>query len=456
MKCDILAMRNMMRKPVLWGTFILFGLIIIAGFYLRTESWIGTTVMRPIQSDAADYFYYAYNMHYHHTYSRSISQTTDQNHKITPDAVRSPGYPLFLTLLIDGPPAGKLIKRIQLFQMLISFLTLILAFFFFRSFLPPLPGGIAAMFVAISPHLIMFNSYILSETLFCFILVLMALLTCRVVDHPSPWFSTILGSIMGIGSLIRPSLQFFPLVMAIILLIHYGHKTGLKLAFSMLLGFILILSPWLIRNVITLGKISDKSLMINFLQHGMYPDFRFKQNPDSYRRPYKFDPRSKEISTNVESVLREIVNRFETEPVRHLKWFLLHKPMIFWSWDTVQGHGDVYVYYVSQTPYSEKTIFLWTHKIMKLLHGPLVITSLLGSLLACIFPRSAGFGRNSIFVARIGAALLFYYTILHMIGAPFPRYSVPLRPFQYGMALFCLHYLYAALKSRKVEFALCR
>jgi hypothetical protein len=134
----------------------------------------------------------------------------------------------------------------------------------------------------------------------------------------------------------------------------------------------------------------------------------------------------------------------------------LQKPIIFWSWDTIQGHGDFYVYYVSQTPYSEKMIFQWTHKMMKLLHGPLVVISLLGSLLAWIYPRPSGLGRNSVYVARFVAALLLYYTILHMIGAPFPRYSVPLRPFQYGMALFCLHYFFNAVKSRKVEFALCK
>jgi len=90
---------------------------------------------------------------------------------------------------------------------------------------------------------------------------------------------------------------------------------------------------------------------------------------------------------------------------------------------------------------------------MKLLHSPLVIISLLGSLLAWVFPRPDILGRNSIFVARTVAALLFYYTIVHMIGAPYPRFSVPLRPFQYGMALFGLHYFYAVLKFRKMKFA---
>jgi 4-amino-4-deoxy-L-arabinose transferase-like glycosyltransferase len=443
-------------KPIEWGTIVTIGFVIITGFFIRAESWIGTTVLHPIQKDASDYFYYAYNMRYHHTYSRQISQSTDSKYKPTPDAVRPPGYPIVLSFLIDGPPSRKLIKRIQLFQMLVSTLTLVLALYFFRCYLPLLPGGIAAILVAISPHLIMFNSYILSETLFCFILVLMGLLTCRYINHPSSSFSVVLGSIMGIGSLIRPSLQFFPLVMAIMVLLLYGRKEGLKLSLLILLGFMLILSPWLIRNVITLGKISDKSLMIGFLHHGMYPDFKYKQKPESYPGPYRFDPRSGEISKNVYSVLEEINNRFRTDSSKHLKWYLLKKPAAFWSWDMVQGHRDFYVYYVSQTPYSENMIFQWTHKIMKWLHGPLVVISLLGSLVVWIFPRPRGIGRNSVNVARFVAALLFYYTILHMIGAPFPRYSVPLRPFQYGMALFCLHYFYMAVKSRKVEFVLCK
>jgi len=438
-----------MGQPNKWGTLIFLGLTIITGLYLRSESWIGTTVLHPLQSDASDYFYSAYNMRYHHTYSREINQATDLKYQPTPDAVRSPGYPLVLSLLIDGPPSRRLIKKIQLFQMLISTLTLILAFFFFRFYLPSLLGGVAALLTALSPHIIIFNSYILSETLFCFTLVLMSFLICRYVRQPSIWFSILMGSIMGMATLVRPSLQFFPLFVAIFLFFHFGRRTGLKLAFSILLGFILTVSPWYIRNIITLGKISDKSLMINFLHHGIYPDFKYKQTPESYRRPYKFDPRSEEINTNVISILEEIKMRFRTKPMDHLKWFLLKKPSFFWSWDTVQGHGDIFVYYVSKTPFFEKKIFQWIHRLMRFIHGPLIIISLLGSLLVWIVPQPAKFDRNIIFVVRFTGAMLLYYTVLHMIGAPFPRYSVPLRPFQYGMAMYFLNLLYEVAQTRR-------
>ena len=439
-----------MRKPVLWSTFILFGLTTIIGLYLRGNSWISTTVLRPVQSDAADYFYYAYNLRHHHTYSRGISHSKDSEYEPTPDAARPPGYPIVLSLLINGPPTAKLIEKIQLFQMLVSTLTLIIAFFFFRFYLPPLPGGAAALLMALSPHLIIFNSYILTETLFCFFLVLIGFLICKYVRQPSVWFSILLGSMMGIATLIRLSLQFFPIVMAIIVIIHYGRHTGPKLAFAIMLGFIITLSPWYTRNGVTLGKISDTSLMINFLHHGMYPDFKYKQQPKSYGRPYKFDPRSVEINADLTSVLKEIKKRFRTDPLRHLQWFLLKKPFFFWSWNTVQGHGDIYVYYVSDTPFFKKNIFQWTHRFMRITHTPLVIMSLFGSLLVWIAPLSIRINRDIILVVRFVSALLLYYTILHVIGVPFPRYSVPLRPFQYGMALFSLYAFYDVVKTNKM------
>jgi hypothetical protein len=202
--------------------------------------------------------------------------------------------------------------------------------------------------------------------------------------------------------------------------------------------------------VVTLGKISDQTLMINFLHHGLYPDFKYQQKPESYSRPYKFDPRSSDINVSVPSVLKEIKNRFLTDTSQHLKWYFLKKPAVFWSWDMVQGRGGIFVYHISQTPYFEKKFFQWTHNFMRFIHGPLVIMSLLASMLVWMVPQSAWINENKFFVVRCVGALLLYYTILHMIGAPFPRYSVPLRPFQYGMAMFFLYIIYKTVKFRRI------
>lgn len=432
-------MINLMSKRIRWGSLVIFGLIVILGFYLRSESWMETRVERPLQKDAADYFCYAYNLRHNHVYSRKAFQASDPNAQIAPDAFRHPGYPLFLSLLVDGPPTRLLIKKIQFWQMILSTLTVVAAYFLFRCFLPPLWGYFSALLVALSPHLIVFNSYILTETLFCFILVLMGLLICRYAGLPSIWLSILIGVVMALATLIRPSLQFFPIVMAFVLWLTYGRKKGLKFFTYICLGFVLILSPWYIRNLVTVNKASNKSLMINFLHHGMYPDFKYKQIEKSYRRPYRFDPRSEIIRTDIQSVTAEILKRFGEEPVSLLKWYLLGKPVSFWSWDMVQGHGDMYVYYVSQSPFMTRTPFVWIQKMMKFFHGPLVLLSILGSIVVWISPRLTGGDPTHLFMARYISALLLYYTALHMVGAPFPRYSVSLRPFQYAMALYALH-----------------
>jgi 4-amino-4-deoxy-L-arabinose transferase-like glycosyltransferase len=398
-----------------------------------------TGVVRPLQKDAADYFYYAYNLRHHQTYSRQAYQPSGAHAQMTPDAVRHPGYPLFLSLLVDGPPGPGLIKKIQFWQMILSTLTVVAAGILFRCFMPPLWACASAALTAVSPHLIVFNSYVLTETLFCFMLICLGLLVCRLAGQPSIWLSILIGAVMALATLIRPSLQFFPVLMALLLWLAFGRQTGLKLFVYVCLGFLLILSPWYIRNFATLGKVSDKALMINFLHHGLYPDFKYQQKAHSYRRPYQFDPRSDIIKTGVASVTSEIIERFRQEPAAHLKWYLLGKPVKFWSWDTVQGHGDMYVYYVSSSPFKTRPLFQGIQKLMKFIHGPLALLAILVSLVLWLAPRIMAVNPTQLFMVRFISALLLYYTALHMVGAPFPRYSVPLRPFQFAMGLYALY-----------------
>ena len=440
-----------MSKRPAWGSLVIFGLIIVIAFHLRSESWMETRVERPVQRDSADYFYYAYNLRHNQVYSRQAIQLLNPDAQIVPDAIRHPGYPLFLSLLVDGPPTKQTVKNVQFWQMILSTLTVAGVYFLFRCVLPPIWGGIAALLVALSPHLIVFNSYLLTETLFCFSLVLLGLLICRHAGYPSIGWSILIGVVIALTTLIRPSLQFFPVVMALLLWQAQGRKVGFKSFAFICLGFVLILSPWYIRNLITLNKASDNRLMINFLHHGMYPDFKYKQLEKSYRRPYKFDPRSKQIRTNIKSVATEMLKRFEEEPGAYLKWYLLGKPMSFWSWDMIQGHGDMYVYYVDKSPFRTRSLFVWIQKLMRLFHGPLGWLSILGSLMVWISPRLTAGDPTRLFMARYFSALLLYFTALHMVGAPFPRYSVPLRPFQYAMAVYTLHVIISVITNGAVS-----
>jgi hypothetical protein len=66
-------------------------------------------------------------------------------------------------------------------------------------------------------------------------------------------------------ALVRPTVQYFPIALALLMVLYFGWRQGLKKALLIILGFILIYSPWLIRNTVVLHKAGDQKLMINFL-----------------------------------------------------------------------------------------------------------------------------------------------------------------------------------------------
>lgn len=341
-----------------------------------------------------------------------------------------------------------MLDRIVLWQAFLSTVTILFSFFFLRTFLSVFWAGAGALLTAVSPHLIVVNSYILSETLFCFLLVLTLCLIGLLGKRLHPPAAAFVGALMAIASLVRPSLQYFPILLGIFLVFHLGWRKGIRLAGTMMIGFALCLSPWVIRNMHTLGFTSDKTLMINFLHHGMNPDFTYDKVKESRGFPYRYDPRASEISRDLPSVLKEFSRRFRQEPVEHLRWFLIGKPVAFWSWNMVQGVGDAFIYPVSHSPYFRSPFFQWSHHLMHWLHWPFVILASFGCLMAWLPLQSIGLRSEALFVIRATSLLLVYYTVLHMIGAPFPRYAIPLRPFLYGLALFIPWLLFQALSSR--------
>ena len=446
-----MGLEELMRKPASWVLFGILVLTIFIGFYLRNESGSETRVVPPLRADARDYYMYAYNLRHKQTYSRDITSLTDVKHPVTPDAIRSPGYPLFLSIFVDGPPDSRTIAKIVFTQMLLSNLVLVLAFCCYKSFLTDYWAIAALLLTALSPHLIAANSYLLTETLFCLLLVLSGWLLSLFFIRPSLFLAAVSGLILGIATLIKPGLQYFPLVLAVILVVHYGRRKGLYFFGVLLLGYIVILSPWIIRNFKVLHSISDDTLKINFLHHGMYPEFKYNGLDKSYGFPYRFDPRSGEISKSTASVLNEIVRRFRHEPAQHIKWYLIEKPVVFWSWNVIQGLGDVFIYPIHRTPYQSNLFFRWTHRLMRYLHWPLALLCAVGSLMVWLPRLNHIYSEKTLYAARFVSALLLYFTAIHVIGAPFPRYSIPLRPFFYGMAIFCLHMFYTSAKPRKAN-----
>lgn len=432
-----------------WPRVSLVLLIVALGGYLRFQCVAQTQVVAPLRADAGDYFSYAYNLRYHQVYARTFPHGEIPRERLVPDALRTPGYPLFLAVLMDPKPGPATLTRILLVQALLSTLTLPLAYGVFRSFLP-FPAALGALALsALSPHLVAANSYVLSETLFGCLTVLAVWTAIRAGLSGSRAKSAAAGLVIGLATLVRPAMQIFPLPLAGLLLVHGGRRRGPALALMLLLGFAAASAPWILRNMVTLGSAGDRTLLVNFLHHGLYPHFTFEGSPQSYGYPYRYDPRSDAIGRDLPAVRDEIVRRFRAEPARHLAWFLGGKPVAFWSWNAVQGYGDVFQYPVSASPYLSEPFFRGTHAFMRVTHGLWVALAAIGAVLVWFPPTRMGMPPSVSFPARLTALLPLAMTALHMVGAPFPRYSIPLRPFLYALALLPLSALLHGWKTRR-------
>ena len=437
-----------MKKSISWGLIGILILTVLIGCYLRIESSRNTIVDHPFRGDARDYYMYAYNLRFKQTYSKDVASLRDQALAVRADALRVPGYPLFLSTLVDGPPDSRIVKKIIFGQMLLSNLVLVLTIGFYKRFLSGYWTIAALLMMALCPHLIVVSSFILSEIFFSFVLVLSSLLLTQFFFRPSLFLAAVSGLALGAAALTRPGIQYFPLIVAVLLGIHFGRKQGILFATALLLGYMVILSPWFFRNLKTIDSVSDNTLRINFLHHGMYPDFKYIGIEKSYGYPYRYDPHSNEFSKSTATVINEIVRRFRDEPVKHLNWYLIKKPAFFWQWSVIQGFDDVFIFPIRQTPYQSNIFFNWTHGLMRALHWPLVILCAIGCFLVWLPCLKNKYTQKSLLIARYVSALLLYFTAIHIIGAPFPRYSIPLRPFQYGMAIFCIHNFYILLKTK--------
>jgi 4-amino-4-deoxy-L-arabinose transferase-like glycosyltransferase len=419
--------------------------IIVLALGLRVHTVLTTEVVVPLRADAGEYFLYAYNLNHFGIYSKSANGFA-QRGQPEPDAYRTPGYPLFLALFVDGKASEKMLAHILLAQSLLSTLAVYLTFLFCRKIFSEPKSLVVALLTAISPHLINVNTYILSESLFSFFVVLFFWVLSRMKEPINPKLFLILGMLLGLAALVRPVIQYFVVLMFFLSIFTYGLRKGGQAGAVILAGYLLVFGPWMARNLSTLGVLADDQVKYYNIKFGLYPGLMYQDDPKTYRYPYRFDPRASEVKPELGSVFQEIKRRFTSEPVRHLKWYLYEKGIMYWSWHMVVGTGEHLIYPVAQSPYFHHPLFTTTSEVMKILHWPLVFFGMLGSILIWIPRFNKDFNTKQLFFIRALSLLLVYFTAIHVLSFPLPRYSIPIRPLLYMMAFVPLAPLQALLK----------
>lgn len=414
-------------------------LIVVMGLYMRVWVVLETEVSLPFRADAGEYYMYAYNLNHYGVYSKSFAGYMKNNPAaIKPDAYRTPGYPFFLALFVHGRDSSAILLSIALAQALLSVAVIFMTYKVCLKFLPPPGSLLVAALTALSPHLINLNVYILSESLFTFMVLAVLWRIGTMKDSPGFWPLLVCGILLGVASMVRPVLQYFVVAIGFLMVVSYGFRNGTRMGVYLLAGFMLVFAPWLARNQISVGTITDDSVKYYNIKFGMYPGLMYKDDPKTLGYPYVHDPRASEVKPELGSVLKELKRRFASEPARHLQWYLVGKPAMLFSWKMVVGAGETFIYPVLSSPYMDSPFFKLTRAAMKFLHAPLMVLGVLGSLLIWVpnwLPKSPG---NRIFLLRALSLLVLYFMAIHTLSFPLPRYSIPIRPVMYCLAIFTI------------------
>jgi hypothetical protein len=406
---------------------------------LRVAFLTGAEVAVPVRGDIREYWYYAWNLVEHGVFSVAAPGPEPP----VPDAWRAPGYPAFLAacLWLAGG-AGAAVALAQWLQVLLGTALVPLTFALGRRWLAPGWALAAGALVAVWPHLVVFASTLLSETLFAFALLFAAWLAAIAQSRDDATAALGAGVAAALATLVNPLLALFPPVVAALL----GVRGQRRVALAFLLGFALVTGAWAARNA-AVGAGAQGRMETNLVQ-GSWPlflqslnDRSFEPIADRYFR--QVDAQVREMHADPVGTLGRIGERLRSAPGPYARWYLLDKPWMLWSWRVRVGWGDVYFLQTRRSPF-ERYPAMRALRAACLALNPLVAAlALAGTLVAVVRfarrrwpPGSAASAPD--FAWMHAALLLAYVTALHAVLQGEPRQAVAYRPLEFLVAVSAL------------------
>lgn len=187
---------------------------------------------------------------------------------------RTPLYPLFIAGVVWT--LGEDLRGLALAQHLLGVVTVVATYFLGRAMFGRLAGALAALAIALSAPLLIYEHYILAEPLFIPLLTLGLLLMVLALRHDDTrsrdplWLYLAGGLVLALAALSRPIGQALLPVAPLAILAHHWQpkapimpavRASIRPILFVLLGFALILVPWSIRGSLTTGKVSGAGAM---------------------------------------------------------------------------------------------------------------------------------------------------------------------------------------------------
>ncbi len=174
----------------------------------------------------------------------------------TPTALHPPLFSIVLALLdIVG------IKSADAHRVALAFVTsggIVVMGFLGRRVLGPTTGLVAAGIAALGPLWIQPSGKVLSECIYLVLIPIVLLASLRCLDRPSYGRFAVVGLMIGLATLTRGEALTLVVLIGVPLVLFASRLWGARVRFGLVLlvGVMLIVGPWLVRNEIQMGGLT--------------------------------------------------------------------------------------------------------------------------------------------------------------------------------------------------------
>jgi 4-amino-4-deoxy-L-arabinose transferase-like glycosyltransferase len=210
------------------------------GLVVRLAIWTGTGALGPKITDEQQYTQIAENIRAGNGFAWAPGQ---------PTSIRPPLYPglLAATWTLTG---GTSFQAVRMLQIVLSLATAALVYWLGASLWSAEVGAVGAAVCWLYPSLIFYDSLILTETLFTFVLVAFVAATVKLVQTPRVVFAAACGLTLGLAALTRSVFWPLPLILcpALMLMLAAPWPRRISLAALVFLAYAVVVGPWAVRN----------------------------------------------------------------------------------------------------------------------------------------------------------------------------------------------------------------
>ncbi|MFZ5986426.1 MAG: glycosyltransferase family 39 protein [Bacillota bacterium] len=343
-----------------------------------------------------------------------------------PTVFVTPLYPFFLAAIFKVFGFGLFgLQMVRIIQAVISSITIIIIFLLAREFFNTKIALISSFLASFYIPNIVTVGYMLTETIFTMLLCLLIYLSIIFGKKPGVVRLLILALVWTAATLCRPTIALYPVMLFIYLFFYRKMKLldMVKYGTVMFIVFMIIMSPWWIRNYLEYGEFIPLAASSgNPMLQGTYIDY--KQTPENivYYSLGKnaFETNKTEVAVSKMRIKQGFIEDFWG----YLKWYTLGKTYLFWFtafyWKQFFNISSVYV--------------IWFHYVI-------IISAFLGITVLL-------FKKISKYILLI--SVILYFNVVHCVYMAFDRYAFPLISL---LSVFSAYFIYLIYNFvREIKF----